>query len=369
MTVSTTTRLGITRWSSDNDAFTRDQLDTSHANLEARVAGGLSGPTADRPVASAAYNRTFYADTDLHTLQYCDGTQWITVFTGSAAPLLSSLADAKGDLLVGLADNSIDRLGVGSNGKVLTADSAQTSGLAWATPVLPSLIDAKGDLVAGSAPDTVVRLPVGADGKVLAADASTTSGLAWITPPSDSGSALTTKGDLLARSASAIVRLGVGANGKVLTADSSATSGLAWADVPLDSTKMPTAGGTFSGAVDMAKFELRNAQLKAYVETIVALSGGGAKTLNLDSGNVYKHTGINSAITYTIAHTLAADEAGTITLSIVFGGTVYAITWPAEVHWPGGVAPTFQANTRNLITLTTSDQGTNWDASALLALA
>lgn len=43
-----------------------------------------------------------------------------------------SLIDAKGDLIVGTADNTAARLGVGTNGQVLTADSTQTAGVKWA---------------------------------------------------------------------------------------------------------------------------------------------------------------------------------------------------------------------------------------------
>ena len=48
--------------------------------------------------------------------------------------LTKKIADAKGDLLVGTADNAISRVGIGTNGQVLTADSAETSGLKWAAP-------------------------------------------------------------------------------------------------------------------------------------------------------------------------------------------------------------------------------------------
>lgn len=46
--------------------------------------------------------------------------------------LTESLVDAKGDLLVGSADNTVTRLAAGTNGYILTADSAETSGLKWA---------------------------------------------------------------------------------------------------------------------------------------------------------------------------------------------------------------------------------------------
>jgi hypothetical protein len=54
--------------------------------------------------------------------------------------------------------------------------------------VLQSLVDAKGDLLVGTADDTLGRLPVGATGLILSADPTTASGLKWITAPSGGGS-------------------------------------------------------------------------------------------------------------------------------------------------------------------------------------
>jgi len=48
------------------------------------------------------------------------------------AAIAKSLVDAKGDLLVGTADNTIGRLAVGTNNHVLTADSTTATGLKWA---------------------------------------------------------------------------------------------------------------------------------------------------------------------------------------------------------------------------------------------
>ncbi len=49
-----------------------------------------------------------------------------------ANALTVTTIDAKGDLLVGTASDTIGRLAVGTNGYILTADSAQTSGIKWA---------------------------------------------------------------------------------------------------------------------------------------------------------------------------------------------------------------------------------------------
>ena len=48
--------------------------------------------------------------------------------------ITAGVVDAKGDLIVGSADDAVARLGVGSNGQVLTAASGATYGLQWSDP-------------------------------------------------------------------------------------------------------------------------------------------------------------------------------------------------------------------------------------------
>lgn len=45
--------------------------------------------------------------------------------------------------------------------------------------VAKDLVNAKGDLLVGSAPDTLTRQPVGADGQVLTADSTASTGVKW----------------------------------------------------------------------------------------------------------------------------------------------------------------------------------------------
>ncbi|MEQ1861885.1 MAG: hypothetical protein ABMA13_18355 [Chthoniobacteraceae bacterium] len=56
--------------------------------------------------------------------------EWVTV-GGSVAT--DAIFDAKGDLAVGTGADTSDKLAVGSNGKILEADSAQSTGLKWVT--------------------------------------------------------------------------------------------------------------------------------------------------------------------------------------------------------------------------------------------
>jgi hypothetical protein len=71
---------------------------------------------------------SYLKDTDV--TQYYSGSAWTTI-GGSASPLTT-----KGDLYTFSTVNA--RLGVGTNNQVLTADSAEATGLKWATPTSAS---------------------------------------------------------------------------------------------------------------------------------------------------------------------------------------------------------------------------------------
>jgi hypothetical protein len=69
------------------------------------------------------------------TVATLTGTQTLTNKTLTSPALTTptiSTIDAKGDLLAGTADNTIGRRSIGANGTVLTADSAEATGMKWA---------------------------------------------------------------------------------------------------------------------------------------------------------------------------------------------------------------------------------------------
>ena len=51
----------------------------------------------------------------------------------AAGAVMETLADAKGDLFAASAADTVARLAVGTNGQILTADSAEATGVKWAT--------------------------------------------------------------------------------------------------------------------------------------------------------------------------------------------------------------------------------------------
>lgn len=83
----------------------------------------------------------------------------------------------KGDITVRGVSNNV-RLPVGSDGQVLTADSAQTSGLSWTSPLTNPMTTA-GDLIVGGTAGAATRFAKGSNGNVLTMVAGA---IAWAAP-------------------------------------------------------------------------------------------------------------------------------------------------------------------------------------------
>jgi hypothetical protein len=69
------------------------------------------------------------------TLVKTDTNIWVAILgaAGSGTAIVQTIVDAKGDLIVASADNTVGRLPVGATaGHVLTVDSTETLGMKWA---------------------------------------------------------------------------------------------------------------------------------------------------------------------------------------------------------------------------------------------
>jgi hypothetical protein len=61
-----------------------------------------------------------------------------TTYDLANGAIAKSIVDAKGDLIAATASDTVSRVAVGTNGQVLTADSAEATGVKWATPASTS---------------------------------------------------------------------------------------------------------------------------------------------------------------------------------------------------------------------------------------
>jgi hypothetical protein len=102
-------------------AFTKDTDQLWYRSASAWVASGatgdIEGVTAGTGISGG-------------------GTSGTVTITNSMATAI----DAKGDLIAGTGADTFSRIGVGANNTVLTADSAEATGLKWATPAGASFV-------------------------------------------------------------------------------------------------------------------------------------------------------------------------------------------------------------------------------------
>lgn len=106
-----------------------------------------------------------------------NGTSWDVVAgdgsQGAAGATGTSALTTKGDILT--YDTAPNRLGIGSNNQVLTADSTAALGVKWATPtdttkVPLSTVTAAGDLIVATGSGAVTNLAAGTSGYALTAN-------------------------------------------------------------------------------------------------------------------------------------------------------------------------------------------------------
>ena len=101
----------------------------SYDSFDDRYLGAKSSdPSVDND-GDALVTGALVFNTTSNEMKVYNGSAWQLV--DSSTGISETLIDAKGDLIVGSADNTAARLAVGTNGFVLTADSAEATGLKW----------------------------------------------------------------------------------------------------------------------------------------------------------------------------------------------------------------------------------------------
>jgi hypothetical protein len=138
---------------------------------------------------------TVNTSASLALAQYSAGTLYFVsdsaaLFFGDAAGISASIVDAKGDLIVGTADNTVARLAVGTNGHTLVADSSVSpTGLKWAAPASAAFVGVAASGSSGKTNSDATFTSVDFDTEAFDTDGihSTTSNTSRFTVPSGKG--------------------------------------------------------------------------------------------------------------------------------------------------------------------------------------
>jgi hypothetical protein len=117
-------------WFDTDTAQTFVYYDSSWVEIGA---SGVTASVQDSAPAAPVSGQIWFNSLTGGTFVYY-GTNWIEVGASPFSALVNTI-NAKGDLLVGTADNTIGGLTAGSDGQVLTVDSSTATGLKWDTPV------------------------------------------------------------------------------------------------------------------------------------------------------------------------------------------------------------------------------------------
>lgn len=120
-------------------------------------------------------------------------------------------------------------------------------------------------------------------------------------------------------------------------------------------------GVTLAGEAACADNLVTRATLKDYaVEGDAIGSTGATRTFDMAVANFFSAT-LDQACTFTFSNPPASGDFGVFVLELTNGGA-FAITYPASVDFPGGVAPTLTAAGVDQLAFTTRDGGTTFFA-------
>ena len=126
------------------------------------------------------------AQDDTSASSHSAGATIYPVFTANDADEANEVVSkltTKGDLLV-TSGSALNRLAVGSDGQALVASAAAANGVTWATPTDTTkqplaTLTTKGDIYVATASATVTRLGAGTNGFTLMADSAEATGVKW----------------------------------------------------------------------------------------------------------------------------------------------------------------------------------------------
>jgi hypothetical protein len=174
-------------------------------NATEPVPGDFTPPTipdgfiwvdSDGSTGNGPYSATSIFTNSAPTANLTTGVIWVDKDPTSITvnPFIpQTIIGAKGDIVVGTANDTASVLNAGTNGFVLSANSATTSGLEWvaqddSNAIQNALLTTTGDTIYASGASTPARLGIGTTGQVLTVSGGVP---AWATPTSPSATGCT----------------------------------------------------------------------------------------------------------------------------------------------------------------------------------
>lgn len=251
-------------------------------------------------------------------IQYTTGSL-LKLGTGTGTKTFSpDETTTKGDVAVNNG-TAPQRLAVGTNGQVLTADSAQTLGVKWAA-VFSNPLTTKGDILTRDA-SADYRLPVGTDGQVLTADAASTGGIKWATASGSgdvTGPASSTDND--------IVRFD-GATGKIIQDGTDAPKYDDSGNVTFNARVLQKKGSDVASATDITLgngnyFDITGSTT---IETILPTgwTAGSVVILQFDGALTVKHNTGTGGAPFLLAGAADFSTGADDTLMVVYDGAYW----------------------------------------------
>ena len=257
-----------------------------------------------------------------------------------------SIIDAKGDLLVGSANDAIDNLTVGSNNFILTADSSQTLGIKWAAPEITAtntitFTNKSVSLTTNTLTGTIAQFNTA----VTDADLATLAGTETFTNKSISLTTNTLTGTTAQFNTA-------------LSDDNFATIAGAetFTNKTLTSPTINTATISLGAQIDGGGYTYKNLHPST---TVVTASATPSIAVNTHSYYVLNNSANTvSAMTISFTGIASSGTAHAWQVEVDRGSGTLALTWPAAVVWDGGTAPSTTASKKTVFTFLTRDGGT-----------